>query len=115
MVILLQKIAKFYCENINNNSIILPNYPQNQQSCVWHLFVIRCDKRDDLQKYLLEKGVQTVIHYPIPPHKQGAYREFNHLHLPITEKIHQEVLSLPIYPGITAEDMAKIVNIINNY
>ena len=74
-----QKIAKFYCENINNN-IILPNYPQNQQSCVWHLFVIRCDKRDDLQKYLLERGVQTVIHYPIPPHKQGAYREFNHLH-----------------------------------
>ena len=110
-----QEIAKFYCDNIKNNNIILPNYPQNQQSCVWHLFVIRCDKRDDLQKYLLEKGVQTVIHYPIPPHKQGAYREFNHLHLPITEKIHQEVLSLPIYPGITAEDMAKIVNIINNY
>ena len=110
-----QKIAKFYCENINNNSIILPNYPQNQKSCVWHLFVIRCNKRDDLQKYLLERGVQTVIHYPIPPHKQGAYREFNHLHLPITEKIHNEVLSLPIYHTLADEDIAKIVNIINDY
>ncbi len=110
-----QKIAKFYCENIKNKNIILPSYPQNQKSCVWHLFVIRCDKRDDLQKYLLERGVQTVIHYPIPPHKQGAYREFNHLHLPITEKIHNEVLSLPIYHTLADEDIAKIVNIINDY
>ena len=110
-----QKIAKFYCENIKNNNIMLPNYPQNQQSCVWHLFVIRCDKRDDLQKYLLEKGVQTVIHYPIPPHKQKAYKEFNNLNLPITEKIHQEVLSLPIYPGISNESISIISNIINSY
>lgn len=110
-----QKIAKFYCENIKNNHIILPNYPQNQQSCVWHLFVIRCKNRDALQKYLHANGVQTVIHYPIPPHKQGAYQEFNHLHLPITEQIHQEVLSLPIYPCIIKNDIDKIVDLINNY
>ena len=82
---------------------------------ILHLFVIRCDKRDDLQKYLLERGVQTVIHYPIPPHKQGAYREFNHLHLPITEKIHNEVLSLPIDHILADEDIAKIVDAINGY
>ncbi len=110
-----QKIAKFYCENIKNNHIILPTYPQNQQSCVWHLFVIRCKKRDLLQKYLQENGVQTVIHYPIPPHKQQAYQEFNHLHLPITEQIHNEVLSLPIYPGLEHQDMVRIVNLINDF
>jgi dTDP-4-amino-4,6-dideoxygalactose transaminase len=108
-----QKIAKFYCENIKNSQIILPNYPQNEQSCVWHLFVIRCKNRDELQKYLQQNGVQTVIHYPIPPHKQGAYQEFNHLHLPITEQIHNEVLSLPIYPGLQHKDVVKITNLLN--
>lgn len=110
-----QEIAQFYCNNINNNNIIMPNYPREDHSCVWHLFVIRCKKRDELQKYLQENGVQTVIHYPIAPHKQKAYQEFNHLHLPITEQIHEEVLSLPISPYIIKRDVDKIVYLINNY
>jgi dTDP-4-amino-4,6-dideoxygalactose transaminase len=110
-----RKIAKIYCESIKNSKIILPDYPKSEKSCVWHLFVIRCDKRDSLQKYLLENGVQTVIHYPIAPHKQGAYREFNHLHLPITEKIHNEVLSLPMSPSMTKEEANIVAKIINQY
>jgi dTDP-4-amino-4,6-dideoxygalactose transaminase len=110
-----QEVAKFYCENIKNSNIILPNYPQNQQSCVWHLFVIRCQKRDQLKNYLHNNSVETVIHYPIPPHKQKAYQEFNNFNLPITEKIHQEVLSLPAYPEISNESISIISNLINKF
>ena len=82
---------------------------------VWHLFVIRNDNRDQLQKYLLENNVQTMIHYPIAPHKQIAYQEFASFSLPITEKIHHQVLSLPLYPGLTDDEVLKITNLINNY
>ena len=110
-----RKIAKIYCEKIKNPKIILPEYLRDEQSYVWHLFVIRCESRDDLQKYLLENGVQTVIHYPIAPHKQKAYKELTHLNLPITEKIHNEVLSLPIYPTLEVVDVLKVVELINCY
>jgi len=110
-----RKIAKIYCDNIKNSKIELPNYPISDQSCVWHLFVVRCKSRDDLQKYLLENGVQTVIHYPIAPHKQKAYQELENLDLPITTKIHEEVLSLPIYPSLEMVDVLKIVELINLY
>ena len=110
-----REIAKIYCENIKNPKVILPEYPKDEKSCVWHLFVIRCKNRDDLQKYLLENGAQTVIHYPIAPHKQSAYKEWGDLSFPITEKIHNEVLSLPIYPCLEKDGVLKIINAINKY
>lgn len=81
----------------------------------FHLYVIKCNKRDKLQKYLLENGVQTVIHYPIPPHKQKAFKEWNDLSYPITEKIHGEVISLPIGPYLKDSDIKKIIRLINNF
>jgi len=96
-----REIAQYYCDNIKNDKIVLPNQaftkPINQSlNHVWHLFVIRTKERDKLQKYLSDNGIQTLIHYPIPPHKQSAYKEFGVLSLPVTEKIHSELLSLPI-------------------
>jgi dTDP-4-amino-4,6-dideoxygalactose transaminase len=111
-----RNIAKYYLENIKNSAIILPKMkPDDPKSHVWHLFVIRCKTRNDLQKYLLDNGIETIIHYPIPPHKQEAYAEFNNLDLPISEQIHNEVLSLPISPVMTTGEMQKVVKIINKY
>lgn len=110
-----QTIAEQYCTEIKNPKIILPQLPENKQEHVWHLFVIRTENRDDLQKYLEENGVQTLIHYPIPPHKQQAYQEYNHLHFPITEKIHEEVLSLPISPVMKQEEVNEVIRLINDF
>ena len=110
-----RKIAKTYCTKINNPKIILPNFPKIKENCVWHLFVVRTNDRNDLQNYLIKNNIQTIIHYPIAPHKQEAYKEFNNLILPITEKIHQEVLSIPIYPYMNLEDVNKIIEILNKY
>ncbi len=109
-----RRIATYYLENIINPAIILPMV-LNEEGHVWHLFVIRTNKRDELQNYLQENGIQTLIHYPIPPHKQKAYKEYNFQNLPITEKIHSEILSLPISPIQTNEDTEKIVNNINKF
>lgn len=108
-------IAKRYCNEIKKPSIILPKYPDNELEHVWHLFVIRTSKRDQLQAYLTENNIQTLIHYPIPPHQQKAYSEYSNVSLPITEQIHREVLSLPISPVITNKEVSKIINVINNY
>lgn len=108
-------IAKHYIENINNPAILLPELPQNSNEHVWHLFVVRTADRDKLQQYLKENDIHTLIHYPIPPHKQAAYPQLNGLSLPITEQIHREVLSLPISPVLTAEEVQKIVDAMNNY
>jgi dTDP-4-amino-4,6-dideoxygalactose transaminase len=78
------------------------------------LFVIRTKKRDELQKYLTKNDIQTLIHYPIPPHKQVCYKEWNSLSFPMTEKIHEEVLSLPISPVMKEDEIEKIVLILNN-
>jgi len=117
-----REIAQFYCENIKHPYIILPNNGLNKLfknpfslSHVWHLFVIRHKQRDKLQRYLLEKGVQTLIHYPIPPHKQKAYKKLNYLSLPITETIHKEVLSLPISSIHSFNDLCLITSAINLY
>lgn len=115
-----REIAKLYVGNINVPVISLPVSPgffenPSVQTHVWHLFVIRCKSRDGLQGYLHEKGVETLIHYPIPPHKQLAYKEFNHLNLPVTEKIHQEVLSLPISPVMTSDEALEVAGAIRNY
>lgn len=110
-----RKIAERYCAVISNPKISLPKLPQNSNEHVWHLFVIRTAKRDLLQKYLLENDIQTLIHYPIPPHKQKAYKYYNHLSFPITEKIHEEVLSLPISPVMKQEEVDKIIQVINKF
>ncbi|MBM3589838.1 MAG: DegT/DnrJ/EryC1/StrS family aminotransferase [Alphaproteobacteria bacterium] len=111
-----QNIAKLFIENIKNPNIICPKPSQSLTSHVWHLFVIRTKNRDELQKFLLEKfQIQTVIHYPIPPHKQQAYGELNSLNLPITEQIHREVLSLPLYPTLENQEIERIIESINHY
>lgn len=110
-----KNIAKRYISEISNSKIVLPENPVNEDEHVWHLFVIRTENRDDLQKYLTENGVQTLIHYPIPPHKQQAYKEWNNLSFPISEKIHDQVLSLPISPVMNAEDIQKVIELLNHF
>jgi dTDP-4-amino-4,6-dideoxygalactose transaminase len=101
-------IAHYYLNNIDNPSIILPRL-LDEASHVWHLFVIQHKERTRLQTYLKEQQIQTLIHYPIPPHKQLAYSELNALNLPITERIHSDVLSLPISPVQSLEDTQKVI------
>lgn len=113
-----QQVAQVYSENIINNKIILPIKDFSihlKKSHVWHLFVIRTDNRDKLQEYLAENGVQSLTHYPIPPHKQKAYKDWNNLTYKITEKIHEEVLSLPISPVITNTEVNQVIGILNRY
>jgi dTDP-4-amino-4,6-dideoxygalactose transaminase len=109
-----REIASYYRRNIKNPQIILPDI-SDELSHVWHLFVIRCEARDRLAKYLENNGIQTNIHYPTPPHLQGAYQEWNTLPFPITEKLHKEVLSLPISPTLTNEEANKIVEVLNEW
>tara|TARA_B110000037_G_scaffold123562_1_gene140959 strand:+ start:7333 stop:8430 length:1098 start_codon:yes stop_codon:yes gene_type:complete len=109
-----RRVANYYLNNIKHPDIILPKII-NEEGHVWHLFVIRTSNREDLKKYLSEKGIQTLIHYPIPPHKQAAYKEYNQLLFPITEQIHEEVLSLPLSAVIDEKYCTEVVNAINNY
>lgn len=108
-------IAKRYTSEIKNPKIILPELPENENEHVWHLFVIRTENRDELQNYLTEKNIQTLIHYPIPPHQQNAYKEWNNMSFPISEKIHDEVLSLPISPVLEDEEIQTIIKALNNF
>ena len=110
-----REVAKLYTYGISNPNIQVPVWNQNGQDHVFHLYVIRSQNRDQLQQYLTEKGVQTVIHYPIPPHKQGAYMEWNNQSYLLTEAIHKEVLSLPISPVMGDEDINKVIEILNGY
>ncbi|MFY0604278.1 MAG: DegT/DnrJ/EryC1/StrS family aminotransferase [Flavobacteriaceae bacterium] len=110
-----REIAHEYITKIKNKDILLPRLPDNRKSHVWHLFVIRCSKRNQLKEYLSKKNIETLIHYPIPPHKQKAYYEWNDLTYPITEKIHNEVLSLPISPVLTNDEVSTIIKTINNF
>lgn len=104
-----QEIADYYIENIKNPHITLP-----PRQGVHHIFPILCEKRDELMEYLKEAGIQTAIHYPIPPHKQQCYKEWNCLSLPITEKIHNDELSLPLNQAMTNEEVKYIVEKIND-
>lgn len=110
-----QEIAKMYNIGIKNPKIILPKLSENELEHVWHLYVIQTENRDELQEYLLKNDIQTMIHYPIPPHKQDCYLNFNHFQLPITEKIHKQVLSLPISQVMTNEEVEKVIAILNKY
>ncbi|TDX00061.1 DegT/DnrJ/EryC1/StrS family aminotransferase [Dinghuibacter silviterrae] len=107
-------VARRYIEGIKNPKIVIPE-PGGEGTHVWHLFVIRSEDRDGLQEYLKAKGIQTVIHYPIPPHRQEAYRELQGLIFPISEQIHREVLSLPMSPVLKDEEVSYIIDVLNNY
>ncbi len=107
-------MANLYYEGIKNPFITLPDRLDDAQN-VYHLFPIFCEKRDELLTYLKENGVGTVIHYPIPPFKQECYKEWNECAYPITEKIHQQELSLPISPCICREDVSYVCKIINGF
>jgi len=109
-----RKIANYYLANISNENIILP-IVREESNHVWHLFVIRTSKRDELQQYLIDNGVQTLIHYPLAPHKQDAYSEWEDDSYPISEKIHDEVLSLPVSSIQSMADTKKIVEVINDF
>ena len=130
-----REIAQYYLDNITNPEIILPTRLTNLSEAksreqsdsghkeltrnilghVWHIFVIRTRNRDKLQKYLTENGIQSLIHYPIPPNKQIAYKECNNLRFPVTEKIHEEVLSLPISPVMSDQEIEIVVEKLNKY
>lgn len=107
-------VAKYYVENIKNPEIRVPAI-SDWDAHVFHLFPIFCSRRDELQKFLAENGVQTLIHYPIPPHKQECYVQWNHLSFPITERIHAEELSLPMSPVMTEEEIRTVVEIVNKF
>ena len=108
------EIAKTYNEGINNPNIVKPKFIDNK-SHVYYAYVIRCKRRDELQDFLRDNGVQTVIHYPIPTHKQLAFKEFEKLNLPVTERLHDEVLSLPISPIQTKEVTIDVIEILNKF
>lgn len=114
-----RKIADIYLREISNDNIILPQIKEESAlkdlSHVWHLFVIRTTERERLQKYLNENKVQTLIHYPIPPHKQVAYKEWNDESYEVSEQIHSEILSLPISSTLEKNKVESVVSIINKF
>ncbi|NOF19499.1 DegT/DnrJ/EryC1/StrS family aminotransferase [Vibrio cholerae] len=122
-----QQIAAMYCEGINNRHIVLPidaaafathHSPltiQDYKSHVWHLFVVRTEQREALQQWLTKHEIQTLIHYPIPPHQQQAYAQWNLQSKPVTEMIHQQVLSLPLDPTMSDEQVQQIITVMNGF
>lgn len=110
-----REIASYYCKHIINPKVILPQLPVNKLEHVHHLFVVRTEKRDEFQNYLAENDIQTLIHYPIAPHQQQCYKDRLLYQLPITEKIHQQVLSLPMSQVMTEEEVTKVINVVNNF
>jgi len=113
-----REIAQMYCDGIINEKIVLPTdlheFARNDNH-VYHVFAIRCQVRDALQQHLAGKGIQTLIHYPTPPHQQEAYSEWNHLSFPITEEIHRTILSLPISPVMTDEEVGQVIEAVNEF
>lgn len=107
-------IAALYLQGINNPAIQLPRCASAEQH-VWHLFVVCSQQRDALQAHLARHGVQTLIHYPIPPHQQQAYSAWNMRSYPLTEAIHQQVLSLPMGPGMTEADAQTVITACNQW
>jgi dTDP-4-amino-4,6-dideoxygalactose transaminase len=111
-----REIAGFYRKSITNPKVKLPSLNMDfEEGHIWHLFVIRTKERDHLQKYLEENNIQTLIHYPIPPHKQKCYQEYSGYELPVTLRIAAECLSLPISPVMTTEEVERVVEILNNW
>ena len=98
----------------HNPRLALPEFVDDG-SHVWHLYVVRCEERDALQRHLVQRGVETLIHYPIPPHQQPAYREWNDRRYPLTEHLHRTVLSLPLDVSMSAERMAAVAAACNDF
>ena len=109
-----RKVAEAYLKGIKNDKIQLPLVTKSEAH-VWHLFVVQTKERDALKQFLFENNIQTLIHYPIPPHKQQAYAAWNSLSFPITEQMHKEVLSLPISPIMPQEDVERVIEVINRF
>lgn len=108
-------IAERYVKEINNSKIELPKLPENRLSHVWHLFTVEVEDRVAFQKYMDAEGVQTLIHYPIPPHQQEGLKELAHLRLPLTEKIHKCIVSLPVSPVMTDEEVEHVIRNCNEF
>ena len=109
-----QMIANYYYDHIQNPLIKLPNRLPDLNN-VYHIFPVLCERRDELQKYLSKNDVQTLIHYPIPPHQQECYMEWNQVSLPVTERIHQQELSLPMGPVLLKEEAYRIIELLNSF
>ena len=109
-----QHVAKYYYEHINNPLITMPTRLSDENN-VYHIFPVLCPERDRLQQYLTENGIQTLIHYPIPPHKQECYKEWNTMNLPVTEQIHQQELSIPISQVLTDQEVKEVVGVLNTF
>ena len=109
-----QQIASYYYEHISNPLITLPRQMPDANN-VYHIFPILCPERDRLQQYLTAQGIQTLIHYPIPPHKQECYKEWNTMNLPVTEQIHQQELSIPISQVLTDQEVKEVVGVLNTF
>lgn len=109
-----RNIAERYFSGINNSLIELPHV-NAVENHVWHLFVIKTSKREALVKHLHAYGIETLIHYPLPPHKQKAYAQYNNISLPLTEEIHNQVLSLPIDPNMSDEEIEQVIKAVNEF
>ena len=109
-----QEVADMYYRGIKNPLIILPSYLPRENNA-YHLFPILCRRRNELQEFLKDRDVQTLIHYPVPPHKQECYAEYSRISLPVTERIHSEELSLPIGPTITNSEVQAVISAVNNF
>lgn len=109
-----QEIARRYLKEILNPKIKLPKV-KTIENHVFHLFVVKVENRKEFQEYLDENSIQTVIHYPIPPHKQPALKEFSHLKLPITEQIHEQIISIPISPVMEVSEINTVIDVLNKY
>jgi dTDP-4-amino-4,6-dideoxygalactose transaminase len=109
-----RSVARRYRDGIRHPRIMLPDTPREELHA-WHLFVVRCTDRDALQRHLLAHGIQTQVHYPVPPHRQPAYASLHHLRLPLTERLHDEVLSLPMGPTLSSDDVARVINVCNSF
>lgn len=109
-----RRLARRYRDGIRHPLIALPHTPHEERHA-WHLFVIRCARRDALQRHLQACGIQTQVHYPVPPHRQPAYASLQHLSLPLTERLHDEVLSLPIGPTLSDDDAQRVIDACNAF
>ena len=107
-----KEIATLYINKVKNPLVRMPKTDRNS---VWHIFPVLCPRRDELQQYLLDHGVETQIHYPIPPHKQRCYADWNSLSLPITELIHAQELSIPCHQAMTQEEADFIADLLNDF
>jgi dTDP-4-amino-4,6-dideoxygalactose transaminase len=107
-----RNITKRYLSEINNLEIKLPLI-EEEKNHVWHLFVVQCERREEFVNYLSENGIQSLIHYPIPPHKQKAYKDLSELDLPKTERLHLNVLSLPVDPTMCNDNISKVIDVVN--